>query len=82
MELFELNKDNLHTTVEEFGKLIDKKGIIIDKETKEPVKCRYTSEILTVKNLGGVLPGSEIFISDTDTAYAGYVMEFLSGMVS
>lgn len=77
MELFKLDKNNLPETIKQFGKIV-KGGRILDAKTKEPTLCRYTNKPLTMSNLGGVLPGSEIFISNTDAAYAGYIMEFLN----
>lgn len=78
MELFKLDKKTLPEAVKQFGKIIGKKGELLDAQTKEPVLCRYTDKPLTISNLGGILPGSEIFISNTDTAYAGYIMEYLN----
>lgn len=78
MELFEINDSNIGILLETFGKEIDPNGIIIDKATKEQVRCKYTNNILTKKNLGGILPGSNIFIENSDIAYARYIMEVLT----
>lgn len=78
MELLEITDSNIDILLEEFGKEIDESGFIVDKATKEHVKCRYTNKDLKRDTLGGILPGSEIFIENSDVAFAGYVMEFLS----
>ncbi len=78
MELLEINDRNVDVVLTRFGKMIDKEGFIVDKETNENIKCRYTNHSLKKETLGGILPGSSIFIEDSDIAYAGYVMEFLA----
>ena len=78
MELLEINDSNIDRLLETFNKTIDEQGFIIDRETKEKVKCRYTGKYIKKENLGGILPGSDIFILDSDVAYARYVMEFLA----
>ncbi|MEA3378047.1 MAG: hypothetical protein U9Q69_00250 [Nanoarchaeota archaeon] len=78
MELLEINEANVDTLLENFGKKIDTEGYIVDKETKERIKCKYTGKELKKNTLGGILPGSEIFIADCDVAYAGYIMEFFT----
>lgn len=78
MELLEINDKNVDVVLTQFGKAIDEEGFIVDKETNEKVKCRYTNRLLKKNTLGGILPGSSIFIEDSDLAYAGYIMEFLS----
>ena len=77
MQLLEINKDNIDILLKEFNKEVDLDGFIIDKDTKQKVTCRYTHKPLKKDTLGGILPGSCIFIEDSDIAYAGYVMEFL-----
>lgn len=77
MELLEVTENNIHSVLSCFGKSVDKSGFIVDKETKQRVQCRYTQQPLTEKTFGGVLPGSEIFIADSELAYAGYIAEFL-----
>ena len=78
MEILEINEKNVDVILEKFGKETDNQGFIVDKSTKENVTCRYTHHPLKRDTLGGVLPGSNIFIEDSDVAYAGYVMEFLN----
>ncbi|MBI4170189.1 MAG: hypothetical protein HY514_00705 [Candidatus Aenigmarchaeota archaeon] len=78
MELLEINESNIDFLLEKFGKEVNEEGFIIDKETKEKVTCRYTGREIKKETLGGILPGSEIFIEDSDIAYAGYVAEFLT----
>ena len=78
MELLEINESNIDVILKNFGKEVDQSGFIIDKETKEKVMCKYTGEEIKKENLGGVLPGSNIFIADSDIAYTGYIMEFLA----
>lgn len=78
MELLEINDANIDILLEQFNKEIDEEGYIIDKETRERVRCRYTNKELKKETLGGILPGSDIFIEDSDIAYAEYIMEFLS----
>lgn len=78
MEILEINETNVDIILEKFGKEMDSQGFIIDKTTKEKVACRYTHHQLKRDTLGGVLPGSNIFIEDSDVAYAGYIMEFLN----
>ena len=78
MELLQLTEDNAVEVISQFGKkIVD--GKIIDPDTGDQVECRYTKVPLTIENFGGILPGSDVFISDTDTALAGYTLEFLSG---
>ena len=77
MELLEITSENVDILLNEFNKEIDGEGYIIDKDSKEKVICRYTNKPITKTNLGGILPGSNIFIDDSDIAYAGYIMEFL-----
>lgn len=78
MELLEINEDNVDTLLKQFNKEVDSEGFIIDKDSKQRVDCRYTHRSIKKDKLGGILPGSNIFIEDSDVAYAGYVMEFLS----
>ena len=78
MELLEINEKNVDVILQKFGKEIDSQGFIVDKGTKEKVTCRYTHNPLKKNTLGGVLPGSNIFIEDSDVAYASYIMEFLN----
>lgn len=78
MQLLEINSRNTEFILELFDKELDHEGFIIDKETKQKVICRYTNNPIKKETLGGVLPGSNIFIEDSDIAYAGYVMEFLA----
>lgn len=77
MELLEINDSNVDIILDRFGKELNEDGFIIDKESKEKIKCRYTNKPLKKETLGGVLPGSSVFIEDSDIAYAGYIMEFL-----
>ncbi len=76
MELLEINDTNIIVLLEQFGKEINSEGFIIDKVTKEKVLCKYTSHELTKETLGGILPGSNVFIEDSDIAYARYVAEY------
>ncbi len=78
MELLEINDSNVDILLKQFGKETDKEGFIIDSKTKERVLCRYTHRPIKKSRLGGILPGSNIFIEDSDIAYAGYIMEFLN----
>ena len=78
MELLEITSDNVDVLLEQFNKELDNEGFIIDKDTKQKVLCRYTNRAIKKDSLGGILPGSNIFIEDSDIAYAGYIMEFLA----
>ena len=78
MQLLEINEDNVDILLKQFNKEVDSEGFITDKDTKQRVDCRYTHRPIKKDKLGGILPGSCIFIEDSDVAYAGYVMEFLS----
>jgi len=78
MDLLEINDDNVRVLLSKFGKKIDKNGFIVTADTNEKVHCRYTGNPLKVNNLGGILPGSEIFIEDSDAAYAAYIAEQLT----
>ncbi len=78
MELLEINSSNIDLVLANFGKSIDEEGFIIDYQSKEKVKCKYTHNFIKKETLGGILPGSSIFIEDSDIAYAGYIMEFLA----
>lgn len=78
MELLEINDSNIDLLLQQFNLEVDEIGYIIDKETKERVSCRYTGRDIKKDNLGGILPGSNIIIEDSDIAFSGYVMEFLA----
>ena len=78
MNLLEINDDNVDILLKEFNKEVDNEGFIIDRDSRQRVDCRYTHKPIKKDRLGGILPGSSIFIEDSDVAYAGYVMEFLS----
>jgi len=77
MELLQITDDNVLDLLASFDREVIK-GKIVHSKTGHQETCRYTGVPLTLKNFGGILPGSEIFISDTDTAYAGYALEFMS----
>ncbi len=78
MEILEINDSNVDLLLKKFGKEVDKEGFIIDSNTKENVTCKYTNHPIKKATLGGILPGSDVFIEDSDLAYAGYVMEYLN----
>lgn len=77
MKVLELNNKNIPLVLEAFGKLVNDDGYIVDRKTKKIVRCKFTNRKLTADNIGGVLPGSEIFIEDSDIAYARYIIETL-----
>jgi len=78
MEIIRITKENVEDVISTFGMIIDESGFIIDPKTKKRVKCKYTGRELTKKTLGGVLPGSLVFIEDSDEAYSRYIVDFLS----
>jgi hypothetical protein len=56
------------------GNDVDKKGFIIDLETKKRVLTPEFEEI-KIKNLGAVLPGSKIFIRKNIASFSQYLVE-------
>ena len=58
-----------------FDKEINEKGNVIDKKTQEIIIDRFSEDELNKTNFGGVLPGSEIFISKNEVSIAEYISE-------
>ena len=78
MKLLEINHSNVDVLLKNFNVIEDDEGFLVNQSNKRRIKCKYTGAELTKNNLGGILPGSNIFIADADLAYAGYIMDFLA----
>ena len=57
--------------VESFGKTVDEKGNIIDKDTGARVE--YRGKAVTIDNLAMVEDGSDIFVDDRFASLVDYV---------
>jgi hypothetical protein len=75
-QILEVKPDQVELLLKKFGKQV-KNGTIIDKKSGETVTCHYTGVDLTLQNFGGILPGSTIFISNSEYAMSAYVADKL-----
>ncbi|GBE18387.1 hypothetical protein BMS3Abin16_00987 [archaeon BMS3Abin16] len=60
---------------EDFNFTISREGYLT--RDNEPIVCSCCNLVLKPKNLGAILPGSEVFYCADETCLADYVSEYL-----
>lgn len=70
-----LDEKQFRVALESEGYIVDEDEFIINKETKERVLANDGGEI-KLGELGGVLPGSKIFVKKNLAGFAQYFQDF------
>ncbi|MDD5133660.1 MAG: hypothetical protein PHD81_00755 [Candidatus Nanoarchaeia archaeon] len=76
-EIVEFDDETMPLILELFDNELTEEGNIIDKNSKEPISDEFTNDKLNIKNFGGVLASSRIFISKNSGSIAEYINKVL-----
>lgn len=73
---FELNDEEKKLLLDTLGFEVDKKGIIVEKESKKPCLCPITDGQIYFEN-ASILPGSTTIINTSPFTLTEYFSKFL-----
>lgn len=76
IDIIEFEEDSLPLILDLFGNEITEDGGIVDQTLKEQIVDEFTDEQLNVKNFGGILASSRIFISKNNASLAEYINRY------